>query len=304
MIATVEDTTRQLLAGVTRSKGVAYLVLDSIAPAPIQRTLVPVAGWSGTLARMPRRLCVGRFHLGGGGAEPCPDRAEVPGAFRECFACRSFNGFNPAFDRVDPSTLSPQQKRYNARPHAVYLAHFGGAVVKVGMSRTQRIPRRLVEQGARAGVRLAETEDAWAARSIEVAVRGTGIPEVVHDVTKRKRLREPFDVAAAEASLLERAEALRSDLGLSRPPHELVPLRDAHLGGRHLRFPLVDLTDERPLCISGTAVGLIGKVLVTEQRGLHFAASLTRFIGHVVEHSAHPRRNPMPAGAGQLSLLG
>jgi hypothetical protein len=70
-----------------------------------------------------------------------------------------------------------------------------------------------------------------------------------------------------------------------------------------LRLPLIDLTDERPFRISGRALGLVGKVLVVEQRGMQFAASLTRAIGHVVSVSEVESPNPIPSGAGQLHLL-
>ena len=46
------------------------------------------------------------------------------------------------------------------------------------------------------------------------------------------------------------------------------------------------------------------KILILEQRGLHFAASLAKALAHVVEIQAGEEPNPMPPGAGQLSLLG
>jgi hypothetical protein len=228
----------------------------------------------------------------------------VSEGFDECLACRRFNGFNPAFDRVDPATLSPRQKRYNRRPHAVYLAHFGGKTTKVGISSVGRLPTRLREQGARVAVRLAVADSAWDARAIEVAVHERGLPEVAHDTTKRRLLAEPFDPAAALARLERRADDLRAELGLPTPTDASLLLEGVYLAGEPLRLPLVDLTDERPFRISGRALGLVGKVLIVEQRGLHFAASLTRAIGHVVSLSEVESPNPMPPGAGQLSLLG
>ncbi len=293
---------KALLAGLARIDGEPHFLLDAVSPELPGRTVLPLAGRSLTLTRLRRKLCVGRFKLGGGGSVPCPDRANVAEAYSECFACRTASGFNPAFDRVDPETLSPQQKRYNALPHAVYLAHFGGALVKVGISSAGRLPRRLVEQGARVAVKLAEAPTAWEARAIEVAVSSRGLPEVVHDATKRRLLGKPFDAARAQGQLRDRAVALRTELDLPALADDVVPI--VHLGGVPLKQPIIDLTGERPFRISGRVVGFVGKVLVLEQRGLHFAASMTKAIAHVLELSEDEVPNPMPPGAGQLSLLG
>ncbi len=295
---------KALLAGLARRDGAPHLVLDAVAPAHPERRLLPIAGRTLTLTRLRRRLCVGRYSLGGGGAVPCPDRTAVADEYEECFACRNANGFNPAFDRVDPSTLSAQQKRYNARPHSVYLAHFGGDVVKVGISSRGRLRRRLVEQGARAAVRFADAPTAWDARAVEVAVAARGLSEVVHDATKRRLLGERFDAGAAQRRLRSEAARLRSALGVAAPADERVDLADAHLGGAPVLLPLVDLTEQRPFRISGRVLGLVGKVLVVEQRSLTFAASLSRAVAHVVALTEDETPNPMPPGAGQLSLLG
>ncbi len=295
---------KALLAGLARVDDAPHLVLDALAPQRPERRLVPIAGRTLTITRLRRRMCIGRYSLGGGGAIPCPDRTSIGDEYEECFSCRAASGFNPAFDRVDPSTLSAQQKRYNAQPHAVYLAHFGGDTVKVGISSVRRLRRRLVEQGARAAVRFWEGPTAWDARAVEVAVARRGPAEVVHDATKRRLLGEPFDFPRAERRLEQEAARLRGALELAAPAEERVDLSAAHLAGEAVRRPLVDLTDNRPFRISGRVVGLVGKVLVTEQRSLHFAASLTRAVAHVVALTEQQTPNPMPPGGGQLSLLG
>ena len=303
-MVTQSEPEKRLLAGATWARGEPEFVFDAVAPEPPGRERVLVRGWTGTLSRLQRRLCVGRFNLGAGGSMPCPDRATTPPEYNECFACRSHNGFNPAFDRVDPSQLSPQQRRYNRRPHAVYLAHFGGGLIKVGISSVGRVRTRLLEQGARAAVLLAVADSAWDARRIEVATHERGLPEVVHDATKRRILADPFDPRRAASALEKAAVELRGVLGVADPAPSPVDLTDLHAVAAPLRLPLVDLTDQTPFRISGRAVGLIGKVLIVEQRGLHYGVSLTRVIGHVVARSSAVAPNPMPAGAGQLSLLG
>ena len=153
-------------------------------------------------------------------------------------------------------------------------------------------------------MKLADTDNAWEARRIESAVAATGLPEVVHDATKRRLLGEPFVAARAQETLQDRAADLRRRLDLRAPEEPLPDLSTAHLGGSPVRLPLIDLTDHAPFRVSGRVVGFVGKVLIVEQRGLHFAASLAKVLAHVVEIRKTELSNPMPPGSGQLSLLG
>jgi hypothetical protein len=135
----------------------------------------------------------------------------------------AFTGFNPAF--YNAPTLSPQQQLRNLEPHLVYLAHFGGSTMKVGMTHARRGIHRLLEQGARMGVLLARFADAYRARALEERIaRDLEIAEAVRPARKRQLLGAPFSSSAVGAELHACVEQIRAlEPGVPLEP-ELVEL--------------------------------------------------------------------------------
>lgn len=113
------------------------------------------------------RHCLGH-HDQNGGEHLCPT-ASVSDTKARCDECASLH-FAPA------ATAAPHERprRPSAEPHVVYLMTIDGTFVKVGTSRRDRIKKRLGEQGARAAVIFAETENEGDALRIEKSVRHLG----------------------------------------------------------------------------------------------------------------------------------
>jgi hypothetical protein len=72
----------------------------------------------------------------------------------------------------------------NATPTSVYLVQFGG-VVKVGVSRTDRVLKRWIEQGAERGIEVAVAPNGQFARLAETAIsQGLNLTKSVRLATK------------------------------------------------------------------------------------------------------------------------
>ena len=250
-----------------------------------------------------QHFCTGRYDLDRGRGTPCPRSVALPdGRYSQCFDCRQATGFNPAFYNADE--ISPQQQRRNAQPHFVYLAHFGGGVLKVGISYAQRGLGRLLEQGARVAVILSHYDDAYAARELEAQVaEQPGVAETVRGARKRKLLGAPLRRDQVCEELLDRVQRIRSLRPELAQTPELVHL-DPYYGDPQLfaRAP-TDLSATPPLEVHGRCLGLVGDILVVEglgaQAGQHFMCSLGELKGCGLELSDRPGENRVQ---GQMSL--
>jgi hypothetical protein len=256
------------------------LLLDDIRYVPWKRSVRRFIGQTLTISRRDDRYCTGRYAEDDFLGEPCPNRSRVEDT-PTCDACQYARGFNPAFYHSG-DRISPQQRRYNAQPHAVYLAHFGAHTMKVGIANSKRERARLLEQGARMAAIVARCSDAYEAREIEERVRSSGVPEVVRSAQKRRLIEQPFrrDVAEQELSRLASEVVPAGD----RRPVELIECNSAYGLDLAPGLALTDIEAGQP--ISGTLRACIGEFVIAEQAEQLFVASLRRFIGYeiVIEH--------------------
>jgi hypothetical protein len=288
-----------LLAGYGCDAQGGYLVVDDLSQPEWQRRRFGVLGAALTLQARPERFCTGRFDLAKGTSQPCPDRAPLrDDSYEQCLACHRSTGFNPAF--YNAPELSPQQQLRNLEPHLVYLAHFGGGTLKVGMTHERRGVYRLLEQGARMGVLLARFADAYRARALEERIaRDLDIAEAVRPARKRHLLGAPFSNLAVRAELQACVEQIRAlEPGVPLQP-ELLEL-DRYYGGSALfESSFTDLSETQPLAISGRCVGMIGDVLLATQGGQRFMLSLGGLVAQRVRLLPGEQRNRI---VGQLRL--
>src|SRR5690606_9718124 len=123
-----------------------------------------------------KRYCVGWHDLATGESHPCPENAATDKKYETCPACQRRTGFNPAFYHADK--VSVKQEARNAEPHHLYLAYMGENYIKVGISWGKRGIKRLLDQGARAGLILETFPTALIARQYEAKIaRIDGIHE-------------------------------------------------------------------------------------------------------------------------------
>lgn len=295
----INDTEHGLLAGYGCDRDGGYIVLDDRQHSPWQRRRFSVRGARFTLQATGGRHCTGRYDLGSGHSQPCPDAAALePEQPEQCTRCWRATGFNPAF--YFALEVSPQQEKRNLEPHLVYLAHFGCSTIKVGMTHERRGIARLLEQGARAGVVLQRFDNAHQARALEEAIaRELDIFETVRGARKRHLLGAPFSEASAQRELQEQIERVR-ELGAELVQSPEVQLFDRFYGGPALfAHALTDLSETEPLTISGTCQGMIGDVLVMQQSNRHYMLGLGNLVSRRVRLSTSEQPNRL---MGQLGL--
>lgn len=126
-----------------------------------------------------RRRCVG-YHADIGAREPCPTFAELDrGA--QCEACRERDVYTGYVRGREAAGVDAT--------YAVYLAQVGTAV-KVGVTRSDSLMRRWVEQGADFAAELASDLTSTAALDYERQIADTGIRDRVR---KEEKVEPPDD---------------------------------------------------------------------------------------------------------------
>ena len=144
--------------------------------------------------------------------------------------------------------------------HAIYLAAFGPAKFKVGVTRSWRLQTRLREQGADRGAHIRTVENGRIARQIEADIAST-IGDSVRVDHKLAGIHRPVDTTAWEALLSE---------------FEVLDRFDFDDG--------LELT-ERPVAetlLSGTVRGTKGRILVVERHGTTYGVDMRDLVGHEI----------------------
>lgn len=159
--------------------------------------------------------------------------------------------------------------------HSVYLAAFAPDVLKVGVTRLERLPVRLREQGADRALHLHTVSDGRLARRIEHEL-AEDVPDQVRTREKVAGLVEPFDESVWEAARdrYDAVDAYRFDYG----------------------FELA----ERPVAetlATGTVVGTKGRLLVLRRAGGTYAVDLRDLVGYELEPGATDRELQANLGA-------
>ncbi|MFG2652739.1 DUF2797 domain-containing protein [Streptomyces sp. NPDC048436] len=121
---------------------------------------------------------VGRRECVGARGNPCPVAAAVPGRGTQarCAECARLDRAHS----VAADTIADDPRTYR-----VYLAWFGVGMVKVGITREERGPARLLEQGAVAFVWLGRGPLMAARRAEELLRVALGVPDRISYARKR-----------------------------------------------------------------------------------------------------------------------
>jgi hypothetical protein len=272
-----------LLSGFGFNQDGPFLLLDDVRVRPTTRVPILLRGRVLTLTQTDPRFCVGRYSLKTFEAVPCPNRAVIENDKAiACGACLQANAFNPYF--YNTQQLSPEQLAYNSQPHDVYLAHFGGGIIKVGISNSFRTQTRLLEQGARLAIVVCTMPDAQNARAIEDRARSVlRVPENVRGSMKRRLLNLEFDHSLARAELRQRFDRMRTEFHLAGIKGLAFEPDPFYFGGEQFHPPATDLCETEPKKISGRIVGMVGDLLIAIQQGRYFMLSLKPLMSHLVE---------------------
>lgn len=227
------------------------------------------------------RFCIGWHDMANGENHPCPEGARIDKKFELCPACQKRTGFNPAFYNTDK--ISKQQEARNAEPHHLYLVSMGEAYLKVGISWHNRGIRRLLDQGARAGIILETFPTALIARQYEAKIaRLEGIHETTPTRTKLALLSKPFNNTQAEEQLLSTKQYIEETLNVSFSGKEVLHFDSYYSQGTLSISSITPLSDP---VISGNVEALIGDILITRYEDRQLALPLKQFIGYPIELS-------------------
>jgi hypothetical protein len=279
-------------------------MLDTVLDARCERIFLPVKNRIFTLTRFMRRFCIGRYNLENYVSSTCPFVAELDTPAVSCSQCLKASGFNPAFYNVAEMNISPQQKIYNQKEHVVYLAFFGVGVVKVGIATAERVKTRLLEQGARAATILRSYPDAYAAREIEELIhKVAGIPESVKIGKKMQLLNQHFSYDDAMIELKRAKNIITEKLSIDFEDHENVDLSAYYYNNGTVLKNLINVSDETPLIISGTCLGMVGDALIMEQSNIQFMASLKKYVSHIIQIDDFEQLNKYTPETEQISLF-
>lgn len=107
---------------------------------------------------------------------------------KQCSLCRE-KDISRIYTRLDFTGYGHLEEKYKKQRFSVYLAAFGPDIVKCGVTRTERVKKRLYEQGADYWCELMRFDDGEAAYSAEVQLQGRfGLKNFVRNDTKLKLL--------------------------------------------------------------------------------------------------------------------
>lgn len=208
-----------------------------------------------------RRTCVGRFD--GDRYVPCPSSVEEPG-LAQCPACASESVIPVQECLFEPRCEGELcDSPLCRREHVLYLA-FYDTDVKIGMSSSRRVDRRLVEQGADAYSIIGSFPNRRRARLEEKRIsQGLRIPQSYRQDRLIQNLARRVDSGGIESRHAGLASSLTQAYGLEAG--KLVWLDRYPI---ELPLPAAPKLQETHGQHRGEFVGIKGKWLVYDDKGL------------------------------------
>lgn len=238
---------------------------------------------------LSKRFCTGWYDMENKCEHACPESAKLTD-HDICVICRDRTGFNPAF--YNSKTISPAQESRNREPHALYLAYFGGDLVKVGISHVSRKLGRLLEQGARFVIVLETFATANVARKYEAQIAKTdGFVEAMRGSTKLKLLEQTIDPATARDKLSAAKDICESELNVKFNDAEFLEL-DKYYSVQAIRADLMPFPNAE--IISGVYVAQIGDVMIMQQQSQNLFVSAKGLSGYNVKITSEVSEVSLP----------
>jgi len=270
-----------LLSGYSFDKIGPYFLLDNLENR--KRSKFYFNEITCSIRKLQKRFCVGRYDLLSFKTYQCPNIEPLEIAYKgnHCTECNAFTGFNPAF--YNSNKISPQQKKYNELPHVVYLAYFAPSKIKVGIASKGRMAIRLLEQGARAAVVLREFSDAYQARNLEKHLHETKkIPDNFKALEKLKFMSE-YTYKFEDA--LRGLDKIICEIGIT-PIRDVIDLSTYYFYGKDYHIKDINIPiGKNADIVCGKCLGMIGDVMIVEQKSKYFAISIKKYVSYLVDIS-------------------
>lgn len=234
----------------------------------------------------PERWCVG-YDDPQGEVAPCPDNALSDSGGR-CESCTEKTRILPCLRCTGATCGNPaRRKKCVFSDHYVYLACYSETLFKVGVTRVERLERRISEQGAFGAIAIAAA-GGQEVRRLEYAVSRAGWPDRVNMLS----LLSDQSVDKDKAEELLRKEARRI---MSRIPDEHFTDEGPYVYTAP-EFPEVPgkprLLNPETDPLSGTILGMRGGYLILQVDDRLFTISLRGLVGRELTERSAPVAGP------------
>ncbi len=208
-----------------------------------------------------KKTCVGYFE-DGGKYRPCPNNAPVS-RFEQCPDC-SAESFIPHQECIFEPRCDGEicDLEFCKREHVLYIA-FYDTHMKIGMSSSRRVEKRLIEQGADAFSIIGSFPSRKKAREAEKAISSNlKIPQSHRQAYLLQSLVKPVDLRGIES----RQQALTTTLG---QVYNLTPEKLRFLDRYPISLPLARAPELQESWgkHSGSFVGIKGRWLIYDSGG-------------------------------------
>lgn len=235
------------------------------------------------------RWCVG-FDDPQGDIGPCPEEALAGGGGR-CESCTEKTRILPCLRCTGHTCGNPARRsKCVFSDHYVYLACYSEELFKVGVTRVERLERRISEQGAWGAIAIAAA-GGQEVRRIETAISRAGWPDRVNMISLLPD--KPVEAADAEEMLRLQAKIISERL-----PGEMI-VADGPFVYTAEQFPEVKETPREmnpetdPLC--GEVLGMRGGYLLLQVEEQLLTVSLRGLIGREISARQAPLVGPAQA---------
>ncbi len=225
----------------------------------------------------------------------CPENSTTRRGMTRCGPCQALDEMRPCIlcDGSECRANEERRAKCNATRYIVYLAIFGGSLMKVGVSSANRLVTRWVEQGADMAGILGEVIGGQRARQIEDRIARSGLfTKAVRGPTKGRLLSTTIDMNEAtrlvHSSLTEDfARRYLFNQGVTVPlwPPSLIDLSSYYglqrLDPRTYFISTSSLRRER-IRIVGQVVGMKGPLLLLSLGASSIMLDIHSLIGYTL----------------------
>ena len=188
---------------------------------------------------------------------------------KRCLNC-SKKDISNVYASLDFSEYLHLENEYCNQQFSVYLAQFGNSIIKCGVTKTERLETRVMEQGADIWCELARFDNAKVAYATELrAQKDFHLINAVWNSTKLKILNE----SANEITLKQKVESILLDRHYSG-----VCIQEPKIIKNIYHVPTNLIVSNK---IDGRVISSKSKLLFYEKQGQHFVVNMTSNEGRI-----------------------
>ncbi len=220
----------------------------------------------------------------------------VDGQYNRCYTCEQ-QDFERCFLFCDASKPfgncinSAAYEYCKSHKSSVYLALIANDV-KVGVSFTPL--KRWMNQGADIAVEILKVKDGFEARTVEKMISSDlGISQTIRKATKARKLNYNLERSLPDFRKLSKEviSYLEGKSLLSEPSDIL--FKETSLSSYYGDIPSINVNPilnevEKTSQITGTIVGVKGKLLVSKVNNSYYVTNLSKIVGHLLSFSDKP----------------